>query len=170
MKTVMSDRRWAKAYPQLGTGPVPAEPCISPEYFACERERVFRRVWVNVGRVDEIPKPGDYVVRDLAVCNASILVMRGDDGVVRGFHNVCSHRGNQLVGDERGSCRGVLTCNFHSWAYDSQGQLRWVPDEENFFDLQKSEHGLTPVATDLWEGFIFINLDAHPRESLYRGA
>jgi phenylpropionate dioxygenase-like ring-hydroxylating dioxygenase large terminal subunit len=67
---------------------------------------------------------------------------------------------------EKGACRGYLTCNFHGWAYDNQGQLRAVPDEENFFDLQKSEHGLTPVATDIWEGFIFINLDAHPRESL----
>lgn len=166
MKTNLSDKRWVKAYPELGTGPVPAEPCIAPEYFALERERVFRRVWLNMGRVDEIPKPGDYFVRDLAVCNASILLIRGDDGAVRGFHNVCSHRGNKVVGNEKGSCRGVLTCNFHSWTYDSKGQLRWVPDEENFFDLQKSQHGLTPVATDIWEGFIFITLDRHPRETL----
>jgi len=166
MKTFMGNKRWAKAYPELGTGPVPAEPCISPAYFELERERVFRRVWLNVGRVDEIPKPGDYVVRNLAVCNASILLMRGDDGVVRGFHNVCSHRGNTLAWDEQGSCRGYLTCNFHSWSYDSQGQLKWVPDEENFFDLKKSQHGLTPVATDIWEGFIFINLDPRPQETL----
>jgi nitrite reductase/ring-hydroxylating ferredoxin subunit len=162
----MSDKRWAKAYPELGTGPVPAEPCISPAYFDLERERIFRRVWLNMGRVDEIPKPGDYVVRNLAVCNASILLMRGDDGVVRGFHNVCSHRGNKLAWDEKGSCRGYLTCNFHSWSYDSQGRLKWVSDEENFFDLQKSQHGLTSVTTDVWEGFIFINLDPNPRESL----
>ncbi len=166
MRTVMEDRRWAQKYPELGTGPVPAEPCISPEYFALERERVFRRVWLNVGRADDIPRPGDYMVRDLAVCNASILVVRGEDGVVRGFHNVCSHRGNKVVGDEKGSCRGYFTCNFHSWAYDTQGQLRWVPDEENFFDLRKSENGLTPVATAVWEGFIFIHLDPHPREDL----
>ncbi|MBI3329351.1 MAG: aromatic ring-hydroxylating dioxygenase subunit alpha [Nitrospinae bacterium] len=170
MKTVMENKQWAKAYPQLGTDPVPAEPCISPAYFDLERERVFRRVWLNVGRVDEIPKAGDYVVRDLAVCNASILVMRGEDGMIRGFHNVCSHRGNKLVWDEKGSCRGYLTCNFHSWAYDGKGHLKWVPDEENFFGLQKREHGLTPVATDIWEGFIFINMKCRLRNVLQEDA
>src|SRR5262249_23186386 len=166
MKTVMADKQWAKAYPELGTGPVPAEPCISPAYFELERERGFRRVWLNMGRVEASAKPGDYVVRDLAVCNTSILLMRGDDGVVRGFHNVCSHRGNKLAGEGKGSRRKYLTCNFHSWSYDSQGQLKWVPDEENFFDLQKSQHGLTPVATEIWAGFIFINLSPRPQESL----
>lgn len=166
VKTNLSDKRWARVYPELGTGPVPAEPYISPEYFTLEGERVFRRVWLNMGRVEEIPQPGDYLVRDLAVCNTSILLIRGDDGVVRGFHNVCSHRGNKVVLDEKGTCRGYLTCNFHSWAYDSRGHLKWVPDEENFFDLKKSELGLTPVATDIWEGFIFVNLNPQPQESL----
>ncbi|MBV8770900.1 MAG: aromatic ring-hydroxylating dioxygenase subunit alpha [Deltaproteobacteria bacterium] len=166
MKTVIADKRWVRAYPELGTGPIPAEPCISPAYFELERERVFRRAWLNMGRVEAIPKPGDYIVRELAVCNTSILLMRGDDGVVRGFHNVCSHRGNKLVGEEKGSCRKYLTCNFHGWSYDSQGQLKWVPDEENFFDLQKSQLGLTPVATEIWAGFIFINLTPTPQESL----
>jgi len=123
-------------------------------------------VWLNVGLVEEIPRVGDYLVRDLAVFNTSILVVRGKDVVIRGFHNVCSHRGNKLVWDEKGSCRGFLTCNFHSWTYNTEGRLTWVPDEENFFDLQKSEQGLTPVATDIWEGFIFIHLDPRPKESL----
>ena len=55
MKTVMSDKRWATEYPELGTEPVPIKPCISPQYFALERERIFRRAWLNVGRVEEIP-------------------------------------------------------------------------------------------------------------------
>ena len=101
MNTPMADKRWAKRYPELGTAPIPAEPCVSPAYFERERESVFRRTWLNVGRADEIPNAGDYVVRNLAVCNASLLIVRGKDGVVRAFHNVCSHRGNKLVWDEK---------------------------------------------------------------------
>lgn len=164
--------RWAKAHPGLGTGPVAVAPYISQEFFDRERERVFRRAWLNLGRVEEVPRPGDYVVKEIAICNASILIIRGQDGVVRGFHNVCSHRGNTLVGNAKGTCRGYLTCNFHSWGYDSAGNLKWVPDEQNFFDLNKAEHGLTPVVTEVWNGFIFVHLDAHPRETLaeYLGA
>jgi phenylpropionate dioxygenase-like ring-hydroxylating dioxygenase large terminal subunit len=114
MKTIIADRRWAKKYPKLGTGPISAESCVSAEYFELERERIFRRSWLNVGAVWEIPGPGDYFVRDLAVCNVSILVMRGRDKEVRAFYNVCSHRGNKLVANARGTCRGYLTCNFHS--------------------------------------------------------
>ena len=166
MKTVIADKRWAKKYPELGTGPIPAASSVSADYFELERERIFRRSWLNIGTIWEIPGPGDYFVRELAICNASILVMRGRDNRVRGFYNVCSHRGNKLVADDRGTCRGYVTCNFHSWAYDAAGQLKWVPDEANFHDLDKNEHGLTPVATEIWNGFVFINLDPSPRESL----
>jgi len=160
------NRRWAKAHPDLGTGPVAIAPYISPDFFALERERVFRRAWLNLGRVEELAAPGDYVVKEIAICNASILLIRGQDGIVRGFHNVCSHRGNKLAWDSRGICRGYLTCNFHSWGYDSFGGLKWVPDENNFFDLNKSELGLTPVTTEIWNGFIFVHLDPEPREPL----
>ena len=166
MQMVIADKRWVKKYPNLGTGPVSAEPCISAEYFELERERVFRRTWLYVGRVDAVPNVGDYFVQDIAVCQASILIMHGKDGVIRAFHNVCSHRGNKLVWDDKGSCPGVLSCGFHSWAYDTTGRLSWIADEENFFDLDKNELGLTPVATDIWQGFIFINLDQNPQESL----
>ena len=98
--------------------------------------------------------------------SASILVLRGQDGVVRGFHNVCSHRGNTLAWDEKGKCRGYLTCNFHNWGYDSKGELKWVPDKANFFNLDKSQLGLTPVTTEVFNRFIFINLDPKPRENL----
>jgi phenylpropionate dioxygenase-like ring-hydroxylating dioxygenase large terminal subunit len=159
-------KRWARAYPELGTGPIPIEPCVSPQYFELEREHVFRRVWLNVGRVEEAPNAGDYFVRDLAVCRTSILVVRGKDGQLRGFHNMCSHRGNKLEWDRRGNCRGAFTCKFHGWAYDTHGRLMAVPDEENFFDLRREEHGLTPVAIDTWQGFVFIHLDPKPKESL----
>ena len=162
----MRQEMWSAKYPDLGTNPLPTEPYLSEEHFALERERVFRRSWLQVGRAEEIPHAGDYFVRDIAICNASILVIRGSDGVVRGFHNVCSHRSNRLVADERGSCGGALFCRFHNWAYSDTGKLVAVPNEENFFGLDRRDHGLTPVDTDIWEGFIFVHLAPDPAETL----
>ena len=77
---------WHEDYPALGTEPVPIEPCISSAYFEQERKKVFGEFWLNVGRVDDIPNPGDYYVKDLPVCRTSVLVVRGKDGQVRAFH------------------------------------------------------------------------------------
>jgi phenylpropionate dioxygenase-like ring-hydroxylating dioxygenase large terminal subunit len=154
-------------YPEFGTGPVPIEPCVSPEYFRLEQEKVFRHSWLYVGRVEDIPQPGNFFVRNMAVCKTSALVVRGKDGQVRAFHNMCSHRGNKLEWGQRGRCQGgVFTCKFHGWAYNTEGRLVAVPDEGNFFDFKKGEHGLTPMATDVWEGFIFVHMDPNPKMSL----
>jgi phenylpropionate dioxygenase-like ring-hydroxylating dioxygenase large terminal subunit len=166
MQTKMIDKQWSEKYPDLGTGPVSTEPCISPEFFERERELIFRRHWLNLGRVEEIPKAGDYVVHELVVCDLSILIVRGEDDKIRAFHNVCPHRGNTLVLDEHGKCPGRFGCGFHAWAFNPQGELVFVPDEENFFDLDKSQYGLTPIHCDIWEGFIFINLASEPKETL----
>ena len=83
-----------------------------------------------------------------------------------GFHNVCSHRSNRLVVDERGSCRGALFCRFHNWAYSDRDELVRVPDEEKFIGLDKRDHGLTPVDIDIWRGFIFVHLAPDPAETL----
>lgn len=166
MKTVMREKQWTEKYPDLATGPVPAEPCVSEEHFAAERDRIFRRTWINVGRVEDVPNRGDYFVREIAICGVSVLVVRGSDGIVRAFHNVCSHRGKTLVLDRNGSCPGTVRCHFHNWAYSDRGQLIHVPDEENFFDLDKRQHGLAPIVTDVWEGFIFIHLGATPTQTL----
>ena len=69
--------RWHEKYPHLGTDPLPAEVFTSAEQFERERERIFKKVWLNVGRVEQIPRPGDYFVKDLAVCNTSVIVVRG---------------------------------------------------------------------------------------------
>jgi phenylpropionate dioxygenase-like ring-hydroxylating dioxygenase large terminal subunit len=165
MSTTSNGRRWTTAYRDLGTAPVPIGPCISLDYFERECEQIFRRVWLNVGRDDEIPEPGDYFVKELAVANSSILIVRGKDGIVRAFHNVCAHRANRVAGACRGNSNGFV-CGFHGWAYDLKGQLINVPDEDQFFDLERAEYGLTPVTTDAWEGFRFVNLDPQPAESL----
>ena len=157
--------KWHARYPHLGTGPLPADVFTSEEQFQLERERIFKKVWLNVGRVEQLPKPGDYFVKDLAICQTSVIVVRDKEGKIRAFHNICSHRGNKIVWDTQGSCQ-MFTCKFHWWSYGLDGRLRHVPDEESFFDLKKEELGMTPVAVDVWEGFIFVNADPHPQETL----
>ena len=157
--------KWHNKYPHLGTGPVPADVFTSQEQFELERERIFKKVWLNVGRVERIPNAGDYFVQDLAVCNTSVIVVRGKDGAVHAFHNMCSHRGNKIAWDQGGTCQN-FTCKFHGWSYGLDGKLKFVPDEESFFDLKKETLGLTRVAVGVWEGFIFINVDPNPTETL----
>ena len=88
---------WTEHYPELGTEPVAYEDSISPEFYELEREAIFKRAWLNVGRVEQLPKTGSYFTKELAVANTSIIVVRDRDGDVRAFHNVCRHRGNKLV-------------------------------------------------------------------------
>lgn len=164
MATVLP--RWAAKYPELGTGPIPVEPYIEPALLDFEREHVFRRSWLNVGHADEAPTPGTYFVRDIDLLGVSILVMHAKDGQLRAFHNVCSHRGNRVVWDGAGSCRGYVSCCFHGWTYDLEGKLCGVLDEENFVDLDRSTLGLTPVHMESWRGFLFVNLQETPDETL----
>ena len=135
----------------LGFDRVPVEPNISPDYFARERETIFKKVWLKVGRVEEVAEPGDFMVRDFSVLSASIIIVRGSDGGLRAFHNVCRHRGNRL----KPACEGrakTFTCGFHGWAFNIDGDLAHVPLEDNFGALDKSELGLLPVAIDTWQG------------------
>src|SRR5262245_10461002 len=80
ISTEIGNKRWAGKYPEMSTAPVAAGSCISPEYFERERERIFRRSWLCVGNECEIPERGDYMVREVAICDAQVLVIRGNDG------------------------------------------------------------------------------------------
>lgn len=157
--------KWRHKYPELGTGPISVEPYISPEYFARERDMIFKRAWLYVGRVEEIPDPGDYFVKRIDVASASLLVVRGDDGIVRAFHNVCRHRGSRLVDDRRGTAKAFV-CPYHAFVYDRAGRLLKARCEEYFYGIDKERLGLLPVATDVWRGAIFVSLDPEPRETL----
>jgi phenylpropionate dioxygenase-like ring-hydroxylating dioxygenase large terminal subunit len=152
-------------YPDLGTGPLPVKPYVDPAYFELEKAHIFKKFWLQVGRVEEIPAVGDFFVKDLAASDASIIVARDRSGAVRAFHNVCSHRLNRVAYERCGRTRKFF-CKFHGWAYDLDGRLSGVPDEKSFFDLDRSKYGLTPVSVDTWEGFIFINIDQNPAMSL----
>lgn len=155
---------WTEQYPELGTSPVNYEDSIDPAYYEAEREAVFKRTWLNVGRVEQVPKTGSYFTKELAVADTSLIVVRGRDKEIRAFHNICRHRGNKLVwndfpGEEvKGTCR-QFTCKYHAWRYSLDGELTFVQQEQEFFDLDKSEYGLKQVRCEVWEGFVFVNLD-----------
>jgi phenylpropionate dioxygenase-like ring-hydroxylating dioxygenase large terminal subunit len=162
---------WTEHYPYLGTGPVTYEDSISPEHYELERKAIFGRTWLNVGRVEQLPRVGSYFTRELDVARTSIVVVRSADDQVRAFYNMCRHRGNKLVwqdypGEETsGACR-QFTCKYHGWRYNLEGDLTFVQQEPEFFDLDKSDYGLAPVRVETWEGFIFVNLDATDTTSL----
>ncbi|HVN52460.1 MAG TPA: Rieske (2Fe-2S) protein, partial [Acidimicrobiales bacterium] len=151
---------WTEHYPELGTGPVSYEDSTSPEFYERERRAVFARVWLNVGRVEQLPRAGSYFTKQLEVLNTSLIIVRGRDDRVRAFHNVCRHRGNRLVyvddprDETSGSCR-QFTCKYHGWRYGLDGSLAFVQQEQEFFNLDKSEAGLVPAHCDVWAGFIF---------------
>jgi phenylpropionate dioxygenase-like ring-hydroxylating dioxygenase large terminal subunit len=150
----------------LSADPVSVEPYRSEEFYKLERERVFARSWLMLCREEEIPKPGDYVVKDIEVCGASVLVIRGKDGNIRAFHNVCSHRGNLLAWEKSGSAAPLLVCRYHSWSFAPDGRLMGVPAQETFANLKKEDCGLTRIASDVWEGFVFVNLERQPSVGL----
>jgi phenylpropionate dioxygenase-like ring-hydroxylating dioxygenase large terminal subunit len=165
MSSKQSESRFSARCPELGTGPVPIEPNVSPEYFERERERIFKRSWLCVGRVDEVPAVGDYFAKDLEIVRTGVIILRGKDGRIQAFHDVCRHRGNRIAPSCSGNTKSFV-CGFHGWAYDLAGKLVHIPDEEQFHDLDKTDYGLRPVATDTWEGFIFINVDPSPTQTL----
>jgi Rieske 2Fe-2S family protein len=106
-------------------------------------------------------------VKQVGVPNASIIIVRGQDKQIRGFHNVCRHRGNQLVhGECRGHAKAGFSCSFHSWTFDLTGKLRGVPDSSRFFDLKKETLGLVPVAVEAINQWVFFNPDSSPKQSL----
>ncbi|MGI4792736.1 MAG: aromatic ring-hydroxylating oxygenase subunit alpha, partial [Janthinobacterium lividum] len=92
-----------------------------------------------------------------------VLFTRGKDNVIRAFHNVCAHRSMKLVWGESGK-GGRFTCPYHAWLYASDGTLLHVPDQESFTEVNKAECSLKSIACDVWEGFVFINLN--PEQSL----
>ena len=136
----------------------------SPALLELEKQQVFRGHWQIVGHVSDVPEPGDYLTMD--VVGERALVVRGKDGVVRAFHNMCRHRGSRVVADSQGSCKGALVCPFHGWVYNLDGTLRGAARPLTFPDLDKVEFGLKPIDLEVWMGFIFIRFRSGPQPAV----
>lgn len=149
----------------LGKDPIPAKAYYDPAYYELERQAIFMRTWLQVGHVCELPEPGSFIRRDLEFAEASILIVRGKDGVIRAFHNVCTHRATQLTSQSEGQANGFI-CPYHMWNFGLDGQLRSAPDFENFF-VAKEDCALRQVAVDMCGGLIFLNLEREPAQGLH---
>jgi glycine betaine catabolism A len=142
----------------------------SEEAFRTEQERIFWREWMCVGREEELPGAGAYRVLDIA--GESILVVRNQEGVLRGFYNVCRHRGTRLCHSADVQAQGRpefrsgvvagrrIVCPYHHWAYDLDGRLVAAPHLSSLGAADKAQLSLHPVAVSCWGGFIFVNLTA----------
>jgi phenylpropionate dioxygenase-like ring-hydroxylating dioxygenase large terminal subunit len=124
-----------------------------------EFERVLMPSWQIVCHINSIPKSGDYVTFDMG--SESVVVLRDRDGEIRGFHNVCRHRGSRLL-DASGNCPGPITCPYHGWSYRQDGSLLGVPMRESFPGLDRSEFSLKTVRIDVAFGFVFVALRGDP--------
>ena len=136
----------------------------SPALLELEKEAIFRTHWQIAGHVSDVPEPGDYLAMD--VVGERALVVRGKDGVVRAFHNMCRHRGSRVVADDKGHCKNALVCPFHGWVYNLDGTLRGAARPRSFPELDKVEFGLKPLDLEIWMGFIFIRFRDGPQPSV----
>jgi phenylpropionate dioxygenase-like ring-hydroxylating dioxygenase large terminal subunit len=139
---------------------------IQPSHFEKEVEKIFRRAWLPVVSISDLPQRGSYVAVYVPPLKASVLVVRGQDDVVRAFYNICRHRGNKLVNDGEKGCKLAFTCPFHAWTFAADGRCAGVTDEPQFTDLDKSKLGLLAVHCEVSGGFVFVNFDREPRETL----
>ena len=125
-------------------------------YFAQEMERVIRPSWQIICHANDIPKPGDW--HKLNILNESIIAIRGNDGQIRAFANVCRHRGMQLL-DGAAGCAKKLVCSYHAWVYELDGKLSGVPMKSDYPEFDLADNGLFPMKCEVWQGFIFIRLN-----------
>jgi choline monooxygenase len=134
----------------------------SAEVYTLERTAVFAESWQAVGRCERVHEPGSFLTANVA--GEPILVVRGEDGVLRAFFNVCRHRAAPVITEECGSAT-KLRCRYHGWTYDLAGKLRGTPEFEGVQDFCKEEMSLPPVAVAEWGPFVFVHL-LQPREPL----
>jgi carnitine monooxygenase subunit len=127
-----------------------------PDVFEAEKRAVFRQSWQIVCHLSDIPDPGDYHTLDFL--GESLVVVRGDDGAVRAFHNVCRHRASRIVDGAKGNCGLRLTCPYHAWSYDLRGRLAGVPHADAFPAFDRAVHDLASIEHEVCFGFVFVRL------------
>ncbi len=127
----------------------------APEVFAAEKERIFYRSWVCIGLLEDAREPGEYFTA--AVADQDILVIRGRDGELRAFYNVCQHRAHQLASG-RGNLRRIV-CPYHAWSYDLDGRLAYARNSESVPGFDASAICLTPVRVEAFCHLVFVNFD-----------
>jgi phenylpropionate dioxygenase-like ring-hydroxylating dioxygenase large terminal subunit len=135
---------------------LPASWYTDSSYYDREKSVVFRRSWQYVGLTEDVPGHGDF--RTMTLGDVPIVVVRDADGSLRGFVNVCRHRGSTLVLEEQG-CKKSIQCHYHAWTYGLNGRLLAAPGSRSEPDFDPSQFSLVPIAVDTWGPLIFVNPD-----------
>ncbi len=142
--------------PDVPADPVDKDVFISPEYARLEFDKMWMHAWQSTCREREIANPGDYY--EYRIGEQTVLVVRGDDGTIRAFHNVCQHRGTQLVQSPRGHA-SEFSCSFHGWTWGLRGELKSVPCRWDFPRVDEDSYRLPELQVGTWNGFVFVNFD-----------
>jgi choline monooxygenase len=144
----------ATGYDALGA-PTLATLYTDPAVLAAERSRLFARAWALVADAQELAAPGSYVTASAG--GIPLAVVRGGDGTLRAFHNVCRHRGITLL-EDAGTVGRFITCPYHQWSYATTGELVRVPQEDDQFgEVDRGALGLAPAQVAEWGGMVFAN-------------
>ena len=147
-------RKTAESF-TAGAKTLPQRYFVSPEVFAEEQDKIFSAQWVCVGHQSQIAKAGDYFLAQIA--GESLIVVRDQKSEIRGFYNVCRHRGTRLKEDSCGHA-SAIQCPYHAWTYGLDGRLIGAPHMDEVPGFDKAEYSLHAVNLALFEGFIFVNL------------
>jgi len=153
------DFEWKREGPPEGfpaLPPIPTGRYTDPDFYALEQAHLWKKSWLLVGRDEDFEGAGSFRTFDRT--GSPLLVVRGNDGVLRGFFNTCQHRGAPVVRDACGAAKR-LRCQYHSWTYDLDGTLLQVPDRRDFTELDESRRALKPVRCEVYDGWIFVNED-----------
>lgn len=138
---------------------IPGSWYTDPRVAELERATVWSRTWQLVGRTAQVAEPGAYVTAEIA--GEPIVVVRGGDGVLRAFFNVCRHHAAAVMPAPCGKA-DKLRCPYHGWTYDLTGRLRGVPEIDGVKNFDREQFGLVPLAVATWESFVFVHLDPDP--------
>jgi choline monooxygenase len=137
---------------------IPAPWYVDPRIAELEDMTVFSKTWQVIGRADQVAKPGQFVTS--AVAGEPIVAVRGVDGQLRAFYNVCRHHAAKVVTEPCGNA-SILHCPYHGWNYGLDGSLKGMPEFDGVKNFERQENGLVPVKVETWEAFVFVNLDSH---------
>ena len=135
---------------------IPAPWYVDPRIAELENATVFSKTWQVIGRADQVAKPGQFVTSTVA--GEPIVAVRGADGQLRAFYNVCRHHAAKVVTEPCGSA-SILHCPYHGWNYGLDGSLKGMPEFDGVRNFERHENGLVPVKVETWEAFVFVNLD-----------
>ena len=161
--TPVADLLALKSNPPQPTDDIPLDQFTSQAFFDREMERMWPRVWQFVCREEHVPEVGDYWVHDIG--DWSIVVIRTEDGI-RGYYNSCLHRGTKLKPSGTSGWTGELQCPFHGWTWTLDGTLTEVPCAWEFKHLDYDANRLPQVKVEVWNSFVFINMDENARPLL----